>query len=110
MSARPGTTAQPVFASGLGRERTPVPELVELLKRPAWMADALCPEYPEVRFFPERGESAEPARAVCGRCLVRAECLTWALEHGQSAAQHGGHGVWAGTSARERTRMRPAAA
>ncbi len=36
-----------------------------------WRLDALCIEYPDVSFFPEKGEPNEPARDVCSRCLVR---------------------------------------
>ena len=55
---------------------------------PGWMADALCaePHYrPEV-WFP----SVEQARAVCGRCLVRRECLGWALAEGIADGVLGG--------------------
>ena len=106
MATRPGITPQPVMATGLGPERPPLDDLLALIRRPAWQADALCIEYPEVNFFPARGEPTEPARAVCRACLVREECLAFALEHGLGPGQHGGHGVWAGTSARERGRWR----
>ena len=48
------------------------------LVRPAFHRDALCLEYAHVNFFPTQGVSAEPAKAVCRRCSVRAEYLTWA--------------------------------
>ena len=54
--------------------------LLELHGRARWMRDALCREHPEVDFFPDRGQSLEPARAVCGGCMVRGECLVYALE------------------------------
>lgn len=63
--------------------------------RPAWMRDALCREHPEVSFFPELGESAEPAKSVCARCAVSVECLAYAIEHRED-------GVWGGTTARTR--------
>ncbi len=65
---------------------------------PAWMRDALCPEHPETAaaFFPERGHSTRPARALCRRCLVRAECLGYALDHGLD------EGIWGGSSPAER--------
>jgi WhiB family redox-sensing transcriptional regulator len=31
-------------------------------------------------FFPDRGQSAEPAKRVCHRCPVEAACLAWAIE------------------------------
>ncbi len=42
----------------------------------------------------------EEARAVCHRCPVRAECLTWAMESGQD------FGVWGGLSDTERASLR----
>lgn len=72
------------------------------IRQPSWAADAACREHPEVNFYPERGESLTPARAVCARCLVRDECLIEALE----TPAHEDHGVWGGTSAKERREMR----
>jgi len=69
-----------------------------LSERPAFHADALCKEHPEVNFYPERGESADPAKAVCARCTVQAECLAWVLEHEPAPPL----GIWAGLSARQR--------
>jgi Transcription factor WhiB len=77
-----------------------------VLHVPSWMADGLCNEYVEQAndWFPERGQhDAEMrARAVCGRCLVRAECLAYALE----MVEHDSPGIWGGTSARERRALR----
>lgn len=67
--------------------------------RPAWMADALCREYPEVDFHPENSAGVREAEKVCARCLVRAPCLLYALETGQR------DGVWGGISARRRRRL-----
>ena len=50
--------------------------------RPDWQKDAACREHPEVNFFPERGESTAPAKAVCSTCLVADECAAYALENG----------------------------
>jgi WhiB family redox-sensing transcriptional regulator len=71
--------------------------------RPAWMADAACHDS-GVNFFPERGESLDPARAICGRCPVAPDCLAYALAHVEL------RGVWAGTGERERVRLRRARA
>ena len=72
-------------------------------RRPAWMADAACIEHPEVEFIPPSTSSedhATRARAVCGRCLCRAECLAYALADPTLL------GVWGGTSTAERRAMR----
>jgi WhiB family transcriptional regulator, redox-sensing transcriptional regulator len=69
------------------------------------MADALCRERPEVDWFPDRekgvnaGAQVVAAKAVCARCLVRDECLAFAIEHWE-------RGVWGGTSEGERRVLR----
>jgi WhiB family redox-sensing transcriptional regulator len=80
----------------------PAANLQELLGCPDWMRDALCLEYPELEFHPDRDESLEPLKAVCRRCKVREECLDYAL------ADDNLLGVWGGTSMRERERYREA--
>lgn len=51
-------------------------------------------------FFPEPGRTIDRARAICGRCNHRQECLDWALDTEQA------FGVWGGTSPEERHRLR----
>jgi WhiB family redox-sensing transcriptional regulator len=53
-------------------------------------------------FFPDRGESAEPARQVCARCPVRQPCLDYAITNRIS------HGIWGGLTERERRALRTA--
>jgi WhiB family transcriptional regulator, redox-sensing transcriptional regulator len=76
--------------------------LARLLGGQDWRRDGLCaePEYARsVEFFPERGQPAEPAKAVCARCTVSAECLAYALEEGIR------EGVWGGTTGNDRRRI-----
>lgn len=74
------------------------PDVVaELLRRPEWQADAACRGAGTERFFPDKGESLDPARAYCSACKVGDECRQ---------AGDGEHGVWAGTSLRQRTEQR----
>jgi len=77
--------------------------LEQMLGRPAWMADALCREYPSVSFFPARGENAAPAKAICARCAVREECMAFALDWPDPS---GIEGVCGGTTPRDRQLMR----
>ena len=58
--------------------------------RPAWMADALCREYPRVDFYDESPAGVDRAAAICSRCLVRAECQAFALDNAEPG------GVWGG--------------
>lgn len=64
-----------------------------------WRADAACRGEDQEIFYPERGESTAPAKAICSICDVRAECLEFGLRFEK-------RGVWGGTSERERRRMR----
>ncbi len=85
-----------------------VGELLGLLTagRPDWHADAACREAPvTVTWFPELGQQARPAKAVCERCLVRSECASWAAGQDPDLA-----GIWGGLSDRERRKNRRTAA
>lgn len=50
-------------------------------------------------FFPSDGVGVDRARKICATCPVREACLDYALEHRID------HGVWGGTSERERRRI-----
>jgi WhiB family transcriptional regulator, redox-sensing transcriptional regulator len=65
-----------------------------------WLAEA------DRLLFPWRGDrrSGAGARAICAGCDVREECLEFAL--GDTDAYH--HGIWGGTTHRERQRIRGA--
>src|SRR5688572_16820431 len=73
---------------------------VEDFALPAWQKGGLCREHPSVSWFPERGESAAPAKAICRRCTVRNDCLNYAL-----SLEGRVEGVWGATSPRERRRI-----
>jgi WhiB family transcriptional regulator, redox-sensing transcriptional regulator len=76
------------------------------LRRPAgpspwsWQDRAACRGADPDLFFPERGESADPARQICARCPVRQPCLAYALDIGIT------QGVWGGLAERERRVLR----
>ncbi|GAA0402453.1 WhiB family transcriptional regulator [Microbispora corallina] len=78
-------------------------ELYALARDPAtaWMDYAVCPETDGDVFFAEDdGRGTTPrARAICRGCPVIAECLQWALDHGEL-------GVWGGTTETDRKRMK----
>ena len=61
-----------------------------------WAVDALCAQTDPDVFHPEKGESTKQAKAVCVKCPVRTECLTWALTTNER------FGIWGGLSERER--------
>lgn len=63
-----------------------------------WWLYAQCRgEDPDI-FFPDAGASPVTARAICRECSVRRECFVAHIE------EH--HGIWAGTTLRERARAR----
>ena len=66
----------------------------------AWRARARCHGVDPGLFYPERGESADPAKAVCRPCPVREQCLSYALDNNEE------FGVWGGTSQNDRRKMR----
>ena len=65
-----------------------------------WQEQANCLGVDPDLFFPERGASTKEAKAVCGGCEVKTECLEYALRHGEK------FGIWGGMSERERRRLR----
>ena len=64
-----------------------------------WMAKGLCADHPPALFFPSDGMGVEVARKICAECPVKDPCREYALE------QRIDHGVWGGTSERERRRI-----
>ena len=65
-----------------------------------WMDEALCAQTDPESFYPEKGGSTREAKKTCERCLVRAECLDWALATDER------FGIWGGLSERERRRLK----
>lgn len=75
---------------------------VEAPTSDGWRDLAECRDHPLDLFFPVRGESLAPARAICARCPVQIECLGDALE--RSGVDDGG--VRGGLSLRQRRALR----
>jgi WhiB family redox-sensing transcriptional regulator len=97
----------------LTRARTPRPHEIEQARRddrllralreggrdPAWRTRGACQTVDPELFFPAPSEPADKAMALCQACPVQGSCLAWALQAGDL------HGVWGGTTARERRAM-----
>jgi len=64
-----------------------------------WMAHGTCRDMDPGVFFPSDGIGVQAAQKVCSECPVKAPCLEYAL------ANRVDHGVWGGTSERERRRI-----
>jgi WhiB family redox-sensing transcriptional regulator len=77
--------------------------MLPVVSRPGslgWMSRGACQRADPELFFPVAAagpalQQAEAAKAVCGRCAVRASCLAYALETVQD-------GIWGGTTSEER--------
>jgi len=65
-----------------------------------WHRNANCMGVDPDLFFPERGASTREAKEVCRGCVVREDCLEYALANGEK------FGIWGGLSERERRRIR----
>ncbi len=66
----------------------------------SWQDLANCLGVDPDLFFPERGASTREAKEVCRGCVVRPDCLEFALANGEK------FGIWGGMSERERRRIR----
>ncbi len=70
-----------------------------------WKVDARCGEeqwrdwFPPRFFYPPRGASLVAVKKFCAQCPVQHDCLEYALHHRER------HGIWGGTSERERLRI-----
>ncbi len=71
----------------------------------SWMSRGACRHADPELFFPiatatgPAARQVEAAKAVCGRCVVRANCLSYALEAMPE-------GIWGGTTLEERRAVR----
>lgn len=72
---------------------------VNLFLNETWVEDALCAQTDPEIFHPDKGQSSFPARLICRKCAVRAECLDYALRHNVT-------GVWGGKSEHQRRKMK----
>ena len=60
------------------------------------MAEGACINADPEIFFPDRGDSADEAKAICNVCPVINECLEYAIDNREK------FGVWGGKRTSER--------
>ncbi len=60
------------------------------------MSDAACQGLPTQMVFPANEDDAGPAKAVCGRCPVRRQCVAYALADPTLA------GIWGASTTDQR--------
>jgi len=86
---------------------TPPMAVPSLAAEPTWRADARCRHESAVHFFSpghlerreEKHSRESAARALCGACPVRRQCLEYALVVQEP------HGIWGGLTELERRRL-----
>ncbi|HEX4980500.1 MAG TPA: WhiB family transcriptional regulator [Ilumatobacteraceae bacterium] len=75
-------------------------DTIQIEQAENWQDHANCLGVDPDLFFPERGASTREAKEVCRGCVVREDCLEFALQNGEK------FGIWGGLSERERRRIR----
>ena len=79
-------------------------ELADESTELSWQERSLCAQTDPEAFFPEKGGSTRDAKRVCEACVVKDQCLEYAMENDER------FGIWGGLSERERRRLRRARA
>jgi WhiB family transcriptional regulator, redox-sensing transcriptional regulator len=69
------------------------------IANPQWMQAALCRDEPPDRFYPKTPVGVASSVRMCAKCLVRTDCLAYALEHRIDS------GIWGGRTPAQRSRM-----
>lgn len=77
-------------------DRNPYETTVPPRPKDEWVKEALCAQISDDSFFPEKGKNAVTAKSICAKCLVREECLEYALRNEER------FGIWGGKTERER--------
>jgi WhiB family redox-sensing transcriptional regulator len=94
-----------MWGAGQDPARLPVLDATAQPVEEEWRYNAACAGTEDLNLFFPVGTGAdaivqtEAAKAVCGPCPVRAECLTFALDTDQ-------YGVWGGMSEDERRELK----
>lgn len=71
----------------------------------SWMKDAECLQVDPELFFPTEHDSRlsyRAARDVCHACPVSIACLAYAMRVEAGLSHHRRHGIWAGTTPKQR--------
>lgn len=75
-------------------------QLAKLGPSEPWQDEANCLGVDPDLFFPEQGASTREAKDVCRGCVVRKDCLEYALANGEK------FGIWGGLSEKQRKKLR----
>jgi len=88
-----------IHATKLNAAPSPIASALAI-RPPEWTEQALCAQTDPEAFFPEKGGTTRPAKAMCATCPVRVECLEYALDNDER------FGIWGGLSERERRKLK----
>jgi WhiB family redox-sensing transcriptional regulator len=70
------------------------------VKKGAWTDQAACRGTDTEIFFPANADEEAEALSICATCPVRAQCLEYAVRNKEI------YGIWGGTTADQRRRIR----
>ena len=65
-----------------------------------WRQNGACRGMDPAVFFPAQGQARAEAKRTCARCLVKADCLEYAMGANEP------YGIWGGLNEKERRRLR----
>ncbi len=65
----------------------------------AWKALGECVDQETIVFFPKNIKGVRAAKAICNECVVKEDCLEFAIDNRED------FGIWGGTSERERRKI-----
>lgn len=84
------------------------PDDPDPIRREPWMDWGACAETGDFGFFPDddgKAGSYTDARRLCAGCVVRSECLEYAISKEWSDPDGSAYGLWGGLSANERIKL-----
>jgi hypothetical protein len=84
---------------GIHTNRSPVNLLPTTPALSDWHSRGLCVGEDPDLFFPSHGDPGTKAREICTACVVRAQCLQYAIQADE-------FGIWGGLDQAERQNMR----
>ena len=88
-----------VLPTSLAVQRLQTEQAMTDWRDTSWMGEGKCRKVPPETMFPSIGAGVNIARAQSAVCPVQQACLEYTLVH------HIEHGVWGGTSERQRRRI-----
>jgi len=64
-----------------------------------WQMEAACDGHTELNWFDSQGRDRSRCKSICHTCVVRVQCLDFAIRNDAAA------GIWGGLELQERRRL-----